>query len=168
MKAILTLLFSALLTTTVFAQTNAEREEAKRVILGERRNDPNTPNSDNDRDVVLRDNDRTVYGSRGSRYPETYGKSRERRIYEINRAYDAKIYSIRQNRTLSRYEKDRIIRQLELERRRKLARLNDRYDGDDNHYDDRENDCKKGGKSKRNNGNHYGWQKGNGNPHRHG
>lgn len=166
MKKIRTLLLSVTLVTTAFAQTGAEREEAKRVILGERKNSTSYPKSGNDRNVILRGDDRTVYGGRSSRYPQryptTYGTSRERQIYEINRAYDARIYSIRHNRTLSRYEKERIIRQLENERRRKINQIADRYSQDRRYNDDA---CDDDRKNKRNKGSRYGWRNGKGNPH---
>ncbi len=169
MKTILTLLFSFIALSTVFAQTDAEREEAKRVILGEKRGSTSKPKTGNDREVISGGEDRTVYGERDRRYPDRYptntSTSRERKVYEINREYDAKINSIRANRTLSASEKERIIRQLESDRRRKLDRLNDRYKGNrERSYED--HDDKKSKKYKSNNGNHYGWQKGKGNPHK--
>ena len=163
MKTILTLLLSFGVFAAAFAQTDAEKEEAKRVILGERKVSGPVARRDDDRTIILGGDDRTVYGKRSNRYPQTYGSSRERQIVEINRAYNEKIYSIRNNRTLSRSEKERIIRQLELDRRRSIDQLrNDRYD---NRFDDNQSRYKKSKKYKNNNGNHYGWQKGKGNPH---
>lgn len=167
MKTLFTLLLSTIIISSAFAQTDAQKEEVKRVILGEKKGPTSTPKTGDDRNVILGD-DRTVYGERGSRYPERYpttsGTSRERRIYEINREYDEKIYSIRNNRTLSRSERERIIRQLEADRRRRLAQVNDRpYGNGERSYE--EDDYKKDKKNKGNNGNHYGWQKGKGNPH---
>lgn len=162
MKRISTLLLSVTLFTTAFAQTDAEREEAKRVILGERKSSTSYPRSGDDRDVIYDDN-RTVYGGKNSRYPERYPttySSKERRIYEINREYDAKIYSIRQNRALSRYEKERIIRQLESERRRKMAQVTDNY-SKDRRYNTDDDDCDDNRKNKRNKGNRFGWSNGN-------
>ena len=165
MKRWSTLLLSLTLFATAFAQTNAEREEAKRVILGDRKGSTSYPKSRNDRDVISDRDDHPVYSKTSRRYPgqypTVYGGSREQRIYEINREYDAKIYSIRQNHTLSRYEKERIIRQLETERRQRLAQLNNSYR--DRRYDN--DDCNDNKKAKRNKGNHYGWSKGKGNPH---
>jgi len=170
MKYILTLLFTVTLFTAAFAQTDAEREEARRIIFGDKKGSTSYPKSGDDRNVILGGDDRTVYGGTERRYPERYpattGSSRERRIYEINRAYDAKIYSIRQNRTLSRTEKERIIRQLETERRRELAQVNGHnYYSKDKRYTD-DDDCTNGKKYKKSKGNHYGLDKGNGNPHR--
>lgn len=166
MKRISTLLLFIILFSTAIAQTDAEREEAKRMILGERKGAA-YPKSGNDRDVILGRDNRTVYGGTNRRYPKryptTYGTSRERRLYEINREYDAKIYSIPWNRTLSSYEKDRIIRQLESERRRKLDQLNDSYYGKDSRYNN--DDCNDNKKYKKKTGNHYGWRNGKHNPH---
>jgi len=157
MKNILTLLFSLMLVTAAFAQTDAQRDEAKRVILGEKKGSSTSSKTDEGRSVVLGRDNRTVYGER---YPTT--TSREQRINEINRAYDAKIYSIRMNRNLSPSEKDRIIRQLEDDRRREINAVNNSYYSKGKH--DRDDDFKK--MKKGNNGNHYGWEKGKGNPHK--
>jgi len=88
----------------------------------------------------------------------------------VNREYDAKIWSIRNNRTLSQQEKDRMIRQLEQDRQRRIQQITrnghyryqtkgrkDRDDDDDDRYE-------RNGKG--NNGKHLGWEKGKGNPHR--
>lgn len=169
MKNILTLLICTLLVSAAFAQTQAQKEEAKRVILGPKKT--STPTSGDDRSVILGGDNHTVYGEGDPRYPDRYpstATSREQRIYEINREYDAKIYSIRNNRTLSRSEKDRIIRQLEAERRRRIAAVNGSYSGRDRRHDEDEDhdDYKKSKKYKSNPGNHYGWEKGKGNPHK--
>src|SRR5215218_3661002 len=141
MKNILTLLVCSLFVTAAFAQTDAEKEEAKRVILGEKKSSTSTSKTGDDKSVILGGDDRTVYGKTDRRYPTT-STSREQRIYEINREYDAKIRSIRNNPTLSRSEKDRMIRQLEAERRRRIAAINDSYSGKDRRYNNDE-DCKK-------------------------
>lgn len=164
MKHILTLLFSSLLITTAFAQTDADREEAKRVILGEKKT--SYPNPGDGRDVVLGGDNRTVYGGT-ERYPQRYPTaSREQRMYAINRDYEAKIYSIRTNRALSRSEKERIIRQLEADRRRQIAALHNDYYDWNRRYDDEDKEYRKSKKYKNNNGNHYGWERDNGNPHK--
>lgn len=165
MKMIIPLLLSFITVTTVFAQTDAQKEEAKRVILGEKRGSTSTPKTSDNRDVILGGDDRTVNGERGSRYPANTG-TKEQQIYEINREYEAKSHSIRNNRTLSASEKERIIRQLESDRRRKTARINDRYSGNGERSYEGRDDYKKTKKNKSNNGNHKGWQKGKGNPHK--
>src|SRR5215217_6407088 len=128
MKNILTLLVGSLLVTAAFAQTDAQKEEAKRVILGSKKTSTSTSKTSDNKSVILGgDDNRTVYGETDRRYPDRYpstSTSREQRIYEINRTYDAKIRSIRNNPTLSASEKERMIRQLEVERRRRIAAVN--------------------------------------------
>ena len=118
--------------------------------------------------MILGGDNRTVYGETDPRYPQRYpstASSREQRIYDINREYDAKIASIRNNPRLSRSEKERIIRQLEADRRQRIDAVNGSYQGKDRR-NDKDEDCKKSKKAKGNNGNHYGWEKGKGNPHK--
>lgn len=180
MKLFITLLAATLPFTGLLAQSQTT-EEAKRVILGERRDSRN----DDSKDVVLGRDGRPVYEERGS----TNERNRQARINQVNREYDAKVRSIRNNNTLSRSEKERIIRDLEEERSRRIREINsDRnrrdndHRNDDRRNDDRRNDDrrrddrsyergyenKKGKKDKNkgNNGKHKGWQKGKGNPHR--
>src|SRR6476469_10825458 len=144
MKKILTLFVALLAITSVFAQ----RDESRRVILGD---------------------DRTVYGGNNhypQQYPQTYPTtSREQRIYEINREYDARINSVRYDRRFSRRERERAIRSLELERRQRIAAINDYYSNRNRRYDNDRDDWKDNSHHG-NNGNHYGWGRGKGNPHR--
>jgi hypothetical protein len=166
MKKIITLLFSLGALTSVFAQNTRDMEDAKRVILGAPRK--STP-TQNPKDVVLGGDNRRVYG--GNDYPETYpngSSSRNVEINNINRDYDAKIYSIQNNRYLSAAEKERMIRQLEGDRARAIRNVNNRYGNNKGYknYGDRDDDYKKNKKNKGNNGNHYGWEKGKGNPHK--
>lgn len=151
MKTTLTLFFSFLL-CSAFAQYDAQRDDARRVILGERRDESSKRNDG--RDVIVRDDNRTVYNDWNNRYPDryqTYGTSRERTVYQINRAYNEKIDAIQYSRAFSRREKERIIRQLEIARRHELAELANR-------------DYERYKEYKRlkdyNNGNHYGWGNG--------
>jgi hypothetical protein len=170
MKKIITLLVSFGAFTTLFAQNTREMEDAKRVILGAPRT--SSPNSQNPKDIVLGD-DRRVYDGTGNRYPQTYpypnSSSRDAQVNSINREYDAKIYSIRNNRYLSNSEKERMIRQLEMDRARAIQGVNKQY-GNNRDYkrnNDRDDDYyKKNKKYKSNNGNHYGWENGKGNPHK--
>ena len=172
MKNILTLLVCSLFVRAAFAQTDAQKEEAKRVILGPKKTSTSTSKTGDDKSVILGGGDnRTVYGETDPHYPQRYpstSTSREQRIYDINRTYDAKIASVRNNPTLSRAEKERIIRQLEADRRRRIDAVNGSYHGKDrrNDDDDDHDDYKKHQKAKGNNGNHYGWEKGKGNPHK--
>ncbi|HVG41131.1 MAG TPA: hypothetical protein VM888_05920, partial [Chitinophagaceae bacterium] len=157
MKKIITLLVSFGAFTTLFAQDTRDMEEAKRVILGAPRK--TTSPTQNPKDVVL-GGDRRVYDESGRRYPDTYpnGSSRDAEINNINREYDAKIYSIRNNRYLSAAEKERTIRQLEMDRARAIKQVNSGYDR--RYENDRNYKYNKGKKNKGNNGNHYGWEKG--------
>lgn len=178
MKRIVTLLIAASAFSISFAQSD-DMEEARRVVLGEKKDSRSTYPSDNSKDVVLGRNDRRIYDRRDTRYPNRYPtSSRTSKAERIDREYDAKIRSIRNNPHLSSSEKERIIRGLQNERARKLREVNgdnrryndrryqerdhDRRDKDYKDYDKKYN--KK--KYKGNNGKHLGWKKGKGNPHR--
>lgn len=165
MKKVITLLLMVSTVASANAQTSSQ-EESRRVVLGTGGNDSRTERN-SPIDVIL-GRDRRVEDSRGTRYPNgTYG-TREQQIDQVNREYDRKIYSIRNNRELSAAEKERMIRQLENDRARRIREINNRYSGDrrdDRRYDDND-DYKKDKRYKKDNGNHYGWEKGKGNPHR--
>lgn len=152
MKRILTLLIAVGLFTGASAQTS--KEEARRVILGggNKNGGSNNP-SDRSRDVILGDRDDN---NNRRTYPNSYPNSGSR-ADQINREYDIKINSIRNNPNLSQSEKQRIIRELEADRARKLKQAGN--------YG-RNHDYKKNKKYKSNNGKHKGWQKGKGNKHR--
>ena len=166
MKTIITLLVTVFAIGSLHAQTT--KDEARRIILGQGKG-TSSP-SGNGRDVILGG------GNNGNTYPTSYpgnypnSGSRQAQIDQVNREYDAKIWSIRNNRTLSQQEKDRMIRQLEQDRQRRIQQISrngdygyqkkgkkDRDDDDDDH---------EGRKEKGNNGKHLGWEKGKGNPHR--
>lgn len=176
MKKIITLLLCVGTVATAFSQTNDE--EARRIILGKRTGSPSTPGggtSNDPRDIILGGGDRRVNDGNDTRYPNgTYG-SRQQQIDQVNREYDSKIQSIRNNPTLSAAEKERMIRQLEADRARRIRDINRYYDTDrrdrdrdrnDRDRDDDDDDDRY--KQKGNNGNHYGWEKGKGNPHKYG
>ena len=162
MKKIITLLFAVGIFATAQAQT--KRDEARRVIL-QGKKDPNST-SQNPRDVILGG------GNNGGNYPTSYPGnyptgSREAQIDQVNREYDAKIQSIRNNPYLSQAEKDRQIRQLENARARRIRQINEQYNG--NNDDDNDRNYKYGKKNgKHDNGKHLGWEKGKGNPHKNG
>nr|MBA2762646.1 hypothetical protein [Segetibacter sp.] len=103
----------------------------------------------------------------GNRYPNGTG-TRDQQIDQVNRDYDQKINSIRNNPTLSSVEKERIIRDLNNERAKRIRAINNNYKNRDKDDDDDDDDNKKNKKYKKNNGNHYGWEKGKGNPHKSG
>jgi len=154
MKQILTLFICV----TVFASVQAQtpQEEARRVILGQKKtNDGN--GSRNGRDIIL-GGDRRVEDERGSRYPSG---TREQQIDQVNRQYDTKIQSIRNNPYLSSSEKERAIRQLNNDRARRIKQINGRNE-DRRHENrgDRDNDDSY---ERHDNGKHKGWKKGKGN-----
>ena len=157
MKKIITLLIAAFAFVAVHAQTS--KEEARRVILGQpKKSDGSGTSSRNERDVILGDNG-----------------TKQAQIDQVNREYNAKIAAIRNNPGLSQAEKERMIRQLESERTRKIREINGsygtsgtrnkRYDGDDDDNYKNKKD-KKNKKYKKDNGKHLGWEKGKGNPHK--
>lgn len=164
MKKVITLLLIVSAVASANAQTN--QEESRRVILGTGGGGSKTERTSrsNPVDVILGRGGSTE-DSRSTRYPSgTYG-SRDQQIDQVNREYDRKIYSIRNNPNLSAAEKERMIRQLENDRARRIREINDRYYGD-RRNDRRDDDDRDNRNYKSNPGNHYGWEKGKGNPHR--
>jgi hypothetical protein len=162
MKKLITLLFATGAFVAVQAQTS--KDEARRVILGQEKGNNNST-SRNGRDVVLGGGNETTYPNS---YPNNYPSgSRQAEIDRVNREYDAKIWSIRNNNRLSSEEKARMIRQLEQDRSRRIRQISqsDGYGKKGKKYDD-DDYGKRNGKS--NNGKHLGWEKGKGNPHRNG
>lgn len=172
MKKIVTLLIAVGSFMAMQAQTS--RDEARRVILGQPKNSSKT-NGQNPRDVILGG------GNNGTNYPNTYpnnypnnypnGSSRQAQIDQVNRDYNYKVQSIRNNPYLSPAEKDRAIRQLEMDRTRRINEINGQYGGGysknrGRKHDDGDDDDRYEGRH--DNGKHLGWQKGKGNPHKHG
>jgi hypothetical protein len=143
MKKFITLVFCFGLVGSAFAQS--DRERAADVILNGGRNTGSYPAT-------------TQYPSTGSQQED---------INAINREYDNKVASVQANGSLSQAEKDRIIRQLNNERARRISVINKRYGQRDNKREDDDRDEKnKVKKNGKDNGNHYGWEKGKGNPHK--
>lgn len=136
MKKILTLLIAV--GAVVFAQAQTSKEETRRVILGDGGNGRNYPSGG--RDVILG-------GGQDNRNSYPSG-DRQYQIDQVNREYDAKVQSIRNNSYLSYEEKERSIRQLEKDRQRKIQRINSGNNGSYRNDDDRNN-----------NGKHKGWNK---------
>jgi hypothetical protein len=155
MKKLFILVITFGIFTTLFAQSTSEMEEAKRVILGQKKNSRTNDGQ------TRRDDDRRVNEENG-RYPG----SREAEIERVNREYETKIQSIRNNPTLSAEEKERMIRQLNKERAEKIRRINKSYKDRDDDNDDDDYDKKDKKYGKNNNGKKLGWEKGVGNPHR--
>jgi hypothetical protein len=143
------------------AQAQTSRDEARRVILGQPKDNGQTSRSG---DVVY---DRNGYPTN----PNT-SSSQQAEIDQVNRDYDAKIYSIRNNPNLSQAEKDRMISQLERDRKNRIREINKRYQGSNGQYDKRRNndrdDRDERYGDRKDNGKHLGWEKGKGNPHKNG
>ncbi|HVG12436.1 MAG TPA: hypothetical protein VM843_05490 [Flavisolibacter sp.] len=164
MKQIITLLLCAGSFASAQAQTSAE--ESRDIILGKKTGPGSTQNDRSSKDVILGRNDGRVYRENGTRTSYPSGSNAQQRE-AVNREYDRKVESIRNNRTLSAAEKERTIRQLNKDRAERLRALNAqrdnrRYDdGDERAWENKT--YKKSKKSRSNNGNHYGWEKGKGN-----
>ncbi len=152
MKKILTLIFAIAAFGTLQAQIS--REEARRVILGGSNDKSNTGTGERTRNERPRD---VIYDG------NTSGNSRQAEINRINREYEIKINSIRNNSTLTQKEKQRMIAQLQKDRAAKIRQINSRNNSD---FDKNKN--KKKHKAKAKNGKKLGWEKGVGNPHRNG
>jgi hypothetical protein len=155
MKQILTLFICVAAFISVQAQT--PQEEARRVILGQKKTDDRN-SSPNGRDIIL-GGDRRVDEERGSRYPNG---TREQQVDQVNREYDAKVQSIRNNPYLSSTEKERAIRQLNNDRTRRIKEINDR-NNDRRRYENRSERDNDDRYERHDNGKHKGWKKGKGN-----
>lgn len=148
MKQIFTLLFAAGVLNAANAQS---RPGTPPVVFGggNGKNYPTYPSGD--RDVILGG------GNGGNNYP-TYpgnypsGNNGQYEVDRINREYDAKIQSIRNNPYLSNGEKQRAVQQLERDRQRRLQQA---YGSNNNRGYDRNNDCD----DDRNTRNNRGWAK---------
>lgn len=166
MKKMITLLIAVVAVSSVFAQTAEEKARARDKVFGNHKNGQ-YPSS--------------YPGSYPNSYPQTYpgnypsGSSQQAQIDQINRDYDAKIYSVQNNPYLSPAEKDRQIRQLNNERNRRIQQITQNGYGSNNHrkykkhHDDDDDDDRGNGRGygKNNNpGKHLGWEKGRGNPHK--
>jgi len=149
MKKIITLLIAAFAFAGLQAQTT---EDARRVILGKKKENSSQKDPG---DIFGSREERRVNEENGTRYPSG---SREAQIERINREYDYKIQTIRNNNSLSSAEKERIIRDLNNQRTKKIKQINNDYKRNDRNDDDDDDDRYE----KRNKGKHKGWKKGNG------
>lgn len=163
MKKLITLMIATISMIALHAQTS--KEEARKVVLGGSKNGGTS--SKKGRDVVLG-------GDNGNRtYPNPNNDpsgSRQADVDQVNREYDMKINSIRNNGYLSQSEKERMIAQLEKDRSKRLREINSRYykknknyGQKDDHDGDSDGDDDDDRKEKNNNGKHKGWEKGKGN-----
>lgn len=165
MKKIITLLLGVIAVTSVFAQSQADKQRAKDKVFGGTQNQGNYPSS-------YPNNYPTNYPNT---YPNNYpNNSAQAEIDQINRDYDAKIYSVQNNPYLSPAEKDRQIRQLNQDRQRRIQEVYNRYGNGTysngkykrKHKDHDDDDDRYENNGKGNNGKHLGWEKGKGNPHK--
>ncbi|HZH64179.1 MAG TPA: DUF1542 domain-containing protein [Flavisolibacter sp.] len=154
MKKILTIL----LATGAFVSVQAQsKEEARRVILGGGNGsstDRNHP-TNGDRDVILGGGNKNTRSYPTSN-PSGNGQSQSD---EVNREYDTKIQSIRNNDYLSYEEKQRAIRQLEKDRQKRLQQINSQYNNNYGRNGNRQNNGKHKGWNKKNK--NKNWKKGN-------
>lgn len=157
MKTILTLLLAAGAFASVQAQS---KEEARRVILGGgygSNTDRNYP-TNGGRDVILGGgNNNDSYPTYPNSYPS--GNNGQSQTDQVNREYDAKIQSIRNNGYLSYDEKQRAIRQLEKDRQKRIQQINSQYNNSYGRNDNRQNNGKHKGWNKKNK--NKNWKKGN-------
>jgi hypothetical protein len=123
MKKIITLVASVILVATAFAQPNGRAN-----------------GHDNDRDVVYNDsrydrNDNRRDDRRNDRY---YFSKRERdmQVAQINRSYDERIHAVRNKWFASNGKKQRMIRELENERRYEIKKVYAKYSHPSNRADD--------------------------------
>src|SRR4051812_13989843 len=157
MKKMLTLLFVSVSFVAVHAQTS--KDEARKVILGQPKDNGGSTPSQQGRDIILGGGNNSgnypnYPNNPNSNYPHG---SRQAQIDQVNREYDAKVYSIRNNATLTQAEKERMIRQLEKDRAAKIRKINS--------YDKK--DCDGRDEERHDNGKHKGWTKGKGNEGKH-
>jgi hypothetical protein len=117
MKKIITLVAAVILVATSFAQPNGR--DYRR---------------DNDRDVVYNDHRRND-NRRGDRYSFSK-RERDMQIAQVNRAYDQKIYAVRNKWFAGNGKKQRMIRELENERRYEIRKVYARYNNASSRYED--------------------------------
>ena len=123
MKKIITLFASVLLVASAFAQPNGK-------AYGHNK----------DRDVVYNDdrydrNDRHRDDRGNDRYSFTR-RERDMQVEQINRTYDERINAVRNKWFTSNGKKQRIIRDLENERRYEIKKVYARYNHASNRYED--------------------------------
>jgi hypothetical protein len=108
MKKIFTLVFALGAATAIFAQGGHGRNESRDVILGQQ--------------------NRTVYNNPRSNNDYYSIQDRDAQIQRINREYDWRIQSIERDRYLRKAEKKRQIRALQNERDARIIEIRRSYD----------------------------------------
>jgi hypothetical protein len=135
MKKIFTLLVAVGFITAINAQTGSRDRDNRD------NRDQQTNQRGNNRDVVINDgrydNDDRFDNNAGS-----YNGNIRMQIAQINRKYDIRIDRVRDNRFMRRYEKMRMIRSLEEQRKQEIRmayarsnKWNQREQGHDRGYD---------------------------------
>jgi hypothetical protein len=140
MKRIFTLLFAFGLFTAASAQYNPgeNRDSRQREPQANQRNDQRNDDNGygNERDVVITNN---PYDNNNGRYDNRISPDRKMamQIARINREYDYRIQSVRNNFFMSRWEKQRQISFLQEQRQREIRMVYFRFHKNRDRYDDR-------------------------------
>jgi hypothetical protein len=133
MKKLLTILFSAGMMSTAFAQSHqgnngdhygkynqpSPSNKQVQIVVSVKSKHANAGNYDNGR------NDSYAFSSR----------ERDAQLQRINQEFEARISAVNNNRRLRAPEKSRQIAYLENERRQKISEITSRYARGDNRYD---------------------------------
>jgi hypothetical protein len=140
MKRIFTLVFAFGLFTAASAQYNPgeNRDSRQRDPQANQRNDQRNYDNGygNERDVVITNNS---YDNKNDRYDNRISPDRKMamQIARINREYDYRIQSVRNNFYMSRWEKQRQIIFLQEQRQHEIRMVYHRFHKNGKKYDDR-------------------------------
>ena len=119
MKKIITLFASVILVASAFAQSNEGRYERGK-----------------ENDVVYNDSRFDRNNDRFDKHDKFSKRKRDIQIAQINREYDQRIHAVRNKWFTSNSKKQRIIYQLEDERRYEIKKVYARYNRGSNRFDD--------------------------------
>ena len=119
MKKIITLFASVILVASAFAQSNEGRYERGK-----------------ENDVVYNDSRFDRNNDRFDKHDKFSKRERDIQIAQINREYDQRIHAVRNKWFTSNAKKQRIIYQLEDERRYEIKKVYARYNRGSNRFDD--------------------------------
>ena len=132
MKKMFTLLFASAMLSTAFAQ-NDQRDQRD----WNKENDVYKPNDN--RGYDKQDNGNYGYGKHGNGHNDRYvftARDRDMQIERINRNYDYKIRSIRNQYFMNRYQRTRQIRFLEEQRDNEIHEVMHRFNDQRNQFGD--------------------------------
>ena len=132
MKKMFTLLFASAMLSTAFAQ-NDQRHQRD----WNKENDVYKPNDN--RCYDKQDNGNYGYGKHGNGHNDRYvftARDRDMQIERINRNYDYKIRSIRNQYFMNRYQRIRQIRFLEEQRDNEIHEVMHRFNDQRNQFGD--------------------------------